>query len=292
MSQDLYKKYGPNRVIDTPITEMGFAGLGVGAAQKGLRPIIEFMTFNFAMQAVDQIVNSAAKTYYMSGGKIHVPIVFRGPNGVAASVAAQHSQCFAAWYSNVPGLKVLAPYSSEDAKCMLKAAIRDDNPVVFLEHELMYGESFPMSDEVLNPDYVYEIGKAKIEREGKDVTLVSFSRGVRHCLEAAKQLEKEGVSSEVINLRSLRPLDREASVNSVKRSNHIVTGEEVGPQCGVGAEIAAICMETDAFNYLDAPLERITGVDVPMPYAFNLEAKAVPQAANVVNAVHRVLAKN
>ena len=175
---------------------------------------------------------------------------------------------------------------------MLKAAIRDDNPVVFLEHELMYGESFPMSDEVLNPDYVYEIGKAKIEREGKDVTLVSFSRGVRHCLEAAKQLEKEGVSSEVINLRSLRPLDREAIVNSVKKTNHIVTVEEGWPQCGVGAEIAAICMETDAFNYLDAPLERITGVDVPMPYAFNLEAKAVPQAANVVNAVHRVLAKN
>ena len=244
MSQDLYKKYGAERVIDTPITEMGFAGLGVGAAQKGLRPIIEFMTFNFSMQASDQIVNSAAKSYYMSGGKIHVPIVFRGPNGVAASVAAQHSQCFAAWYSSVPGLKVLAPYSSEDAKCMLKAAIRDDNPVVFLEHELMYGESFPISEEVLSPDYIYEIGKAKVEKEGEDVTLVSFSRGVGRCLEAAKELEKEGVKAEVINLRSLRPLDREAIVNSVKKTNHIVTVEEGWPQCGVGAEIAALCMES------------------------------------------------
>ena len=244
MSQDLYKKYGPERVIDTPITEMGFAGLGVGAAQKGLRPIIEFMTFNFSMQAIDQIVNSAAKSYYMSGGKIHVPIVFRGPNGVAASVAAQHSQCFAAWYSNVPGLKVLAPYSSEDAKCMLKAAIRDDNPVVFLEHELLYGETFPMSEAVLSPDFLYTMGTAKIEREGSDVTLVSFSRGVGRCLEAAKALESEGVSAEVVNLRSLRPLDRETLVRSVKKTNHIVSVEEGWPQCGVGAEIAAVCMES------------------------------------------------
>ncbi len=211
------------------------------------------------------------------------PIVLLSP------LAAQHSQCFAAWYSSVPGLKVLAPYNSEDAKCMLKAAIRDDNPVVFLEHELMYGEAFPVSEEVLNPDYIYEIGKAKIEREGSDVTLVSFSRGVGRCLEAAKELEKEGVSAEVINLRTLRPMDRQAIVESVKKTNHIVTVEEGWPQSGVGAEIAALCMETDAFNYLDAPLERITGVDVPMPYAFNLEALAVPQASNVVNAVHRVL---
>ena len=211
VSQDLYKKYGPERVIDTPITEMGFAGLGVGAAQKGLRPIIEFMTFNFSMQA---------------------------------SVAAQHSQCFAAWYSNVPGLKVLAPYSSEDAKCMLKAAIRDDNPVVFLEHELLYGETFPMSEQVLSPDFVYAMGTAKIEREGEDVTLVSFSRGVGRCLEAAKELEKEGVRAEVVNLRSLRPLDRKAIVDSVKKTNHIVTVEEGWPQCGVGAEIAALCMES------------------------------------------------
>lgn len=289
VSQDLFKKYGPDRVIDTPITEMGFTGIGVGAAMKGLRPIVEFMTFNFSLQAIDHVVNSAAKSFYMSGGKIHVPIVFRGPNGVAAAVAAQHSQCFAAWYSSVPGLKVLAPYNSEDAKGLLKAAIRDDNPVVFLEHELMYGESFPMSPEVLDPDFVAPIGKSKIERVGKHVTLVSFSRGVGKCLEAATKLAEEGIDAEVINLRTLRPLDRESIVNSVMKTNHIVTFEEGWPQSGIGAEIAATLMETKAFDYLDAPMERITGVDVPMPYAVNLETLAVPQAVNVVNAVHRVL---
>ena len=314
VTKGLFQKYGEKRVIDTPITEMGFAGIGTGAAYQGLRPVIEFMTFNFSMQAIDQIVNSAAKQFYMSGGDISVPIVFRGPNGVAAGVAAQHSQCFAAWYSSVPGLKVVSPWSSEDAKGLMKAAIRDENPVVVLENELLYGVSFPMSDAAQSSDFVIPIGKAKVEREGKDVTIISFSKMVGTSLDAAKQLAEEGISAEVINLRyvhritfhylqyyyyylqtinnrTLRPLDRDAIINSVKKTHRVVTVEEGWPQCGIGSEIAAIIMETDAFDYLDAPVERITGADVPMPYAINLEKLAVPQIEDIVTAVKRTVNK-
>jgi len=272
---------------------MGFAGIATGAAYQGLKPIVEFMTFNFSMQAIDQIVNSAAKQFYMSGGDISVPIVFRGPNGVAAGVAAQHSQCFGAWYSSVPGLKVVAPWSSEDAKGLMKSAIRDENPVVVLENELLYGVSFPMSDAAQSPDFTIPIGKAKIEKEGKDVTIVTFSKTVGTSLEVAKNLEKEGISVEVINLRTLRPLDRDAIINSVKKTHRLVTVEEGWPQCGIGAEIAAIVMETEAFDYLDAPVERITGADVPMPYALPLEKLAIPQIEDITaackRAVHRKL---
>lgn len=289
VSKGLYQKYGSRRVIDTPITEMGFAGIATGAAYQGLRPIVEFMTFNFSMQAIDQIVNSAAKQFYMSGGDISVPIVFRGPNGVAAGVAAQHSQCFAAWYSSVPGLKVVAPWSSEDAKGLMKSAIRDENPVVVLENELLYGVPFPMSDEAQSPDFTIPIGKAKIEREGKDVSIITFSKMVGTSLEVAKTLEKEGISVEVINLRTLRPLDRNTIINSVKKTHRVVTVEEGWPQCGIGSEIAAIIMETDAFDYLDAPVERITGADVPMPYALPLEKLAVPQQEDIITAVKRAM---
>lgn len=289
VTKGLHAKYGDARVIDTPITEMGFAGLGVGAAMNGLKPIIEFMTFNFSMQAIDQVVNSAAKSLYMSGGQIPCPIVFRGPNGAASAVAAQHSQCFAAWYSSVPGLKVVSPYSSEDCKGLIKAAIRDPNPVIVLENELMYGESFPMSEAAMRDDWVIPIGKAKIEREGKDVTIVSFSRAVGTCIRAADELAKEGISAEVINLLTLRPLDREAIVKSVKKTNRLVTVEEGWPQNGIGAEIAALMMESEAFDYLDAPVDRITGRDVPLPYAQNLEAACLPQVENVVNGAKRTL---
>ncbi|KAK8814320.1 hypothetical protein WA158_008182 [Blastocystis sp. Blastoise] len=292
VTQDLISKYGANRVIDTPITEYGFTGIGVGASQKGLRPIVEFMTWNFAMQACDHIINSAAKTYYMSGGKINCPIVFRGPNGPAAAVSAQHSQCYASWYAHVPGLKVLAPYSSEDAKGLLKAAIRDDNPVVFLEHELLYGESFSMSDEALKEDFIIPIGKSKIEKEGGDVSLISFSKGVEISLKAAEELEKEGIHAEVINLRSLRPLDTESIVKSIKKTHHLITVEEGWPYAGIGSEICAQIMETEAFDYMDAPVQRICGVDVPMPYAQNLETAALPQPINVINAVHKSLYRN
>ena len=289
ITQGLLEEFGPSRVIDTPITEHGFAGLAIGAAFGGLRPIVEFMTFNFSMQAIDQIVNSAAKQFYMSGGDCSVPIVFRGPNGAAAGVAAQHSQCFAAWYSSVPGLKVVAPWSSEDAKGLMKSAIRDENPVVVLENELLYGVPFPMSDEAQSPDFTIPIGKAKIEREGKDVSIITFSKMVGTSLEVAKTLEKEGISVEVINLRTLRPLDRNTIINSVKKTHRVVTVEEGWPQCGIGSEIAAIIMETDAFDYLDAPVERITGADVPMPYALPLEKLALPQQEDIITAVKRAM---
>lgn len=289
VSKGLYSKYGDTRIIDTPITEMGFAGIAVGAAMAGLKPICEFMTFNFSLQAIDHVVNSAAKTYYMSAGKQPVPIVFRGPNGAAFGVAAQHSQCFASYYSHVPGLKVLSPYSSEDAKGLLKSAIRDPNPVVFLENEIMYGVSFPMSTEAMSADFLIPIGKAKIERPGKHVTLVGHSRAVQFCLEAAAEMEKLGVECEVINLRTLRPLDEETVINSVKKTNHLVTVEQGWPQSGVGAEIISRIMESDAFNYLDAPIYRVTGADVPMPYAKSLEAASLPSANNVIASIKKSL---
>jgi pyruvate dehydrogenase E1 component beta subunit len=245
------------------------------------------MTMNFSMQAIDQVVNSAAKQYYMSAGNIACPIVFRGPNGNAAGTAAQHSQCFAAWYSQCPGLKVVSPYSSEDAKGLIKAAIRDPNPVVVLEHELLYGTSFPMSDEAQSKDWVLPIGKAKIEKEGSDVTIVAFSKMVGLAIEAAEAMAAKGVSVEVINLLSLRPLDRDAIINSAKKTGRVVSVETGWPQCGIGSEIAAILMESDAFNYLDAPFERVTGADVPMPYATDLENAALPQLEDVIAAIER-----
>lgn len=268
---------------------MGIAGIAVGAAMAGLRPICEFMTFNFSMQAIDQVVNSAAKTFYMSAGACNVPIVFRGPNGAAAGVAAQHSQCFAAWYSHVPGLKVLSPYSSEDAKGLLKAAVRDPNPVVILENEILYGVAFPMSAEALSPDFTIPIGKAKIERAGKHVTLVAHSRAVQICLEAAAELAKQNIDCEVINLRSLRPIDDEAIINSIKKTNHLVTVEQGWPQFGVGAEIAARVVESEAFNYLDAPIYRVTGADVPLSYAKSLEVESLPQSKNIILTVKKSL---
>jgi len=284
VSQGLLEEFGDKRVIDTPITEHGFAGLGVGAAFGGLKPIVEFMTFNFAMQALDQIINSAAKTLYMSGGQMGAPMVFRGPNGAAARVAAQHSQCFAAWYAHIPGLKVVAPWSAEDAKGLLKSAIRDPNPVICLENEILYGQSFDVPDD---PDFVLPIGKAKIERAGSDVTITAYSIAVSHALEAAELLAAESIDAEVINLRSLRPLDTETIAESVKKTNRLVNVEEGWPTCGIGAEIAARMMET-AFDYLDAPVHRVAGEDVPMPYAANLEAKALPKPADVVAAAKAV----
>lgn len=291
VSKGLFQKYGSKRVIDTPITEMGFTGMAIGAAYKDLRPIVEFMTWNFSMQAIDQVVNSAAKQYYMSAGDIAVPIVFRGPNGNAAGTSAQHSQCFAAWYSSVPGLKVVSPYSSEDAKGLMKAAIRDNNPVVVLEHELMYGVSFPMSDEAQTDDFVVPIGKAKIEREGSDVTIVTFSKMVGLALEAADVLAASGVSCEVINLRTIRPIDRDTIIESVKKTGRCVSIETGWPQCGIGSEISAIIMESDAFNWLDAPMERITGADVPMAYATDLENASLPQVEDVVATVNRLTSR-
>lgn len=287
VTKGLYQKYGDKRVIDTPITEMGFTGLAIGASFHDLKPIVEFMTINFSMQAIDQVVNSAAKQYYMSAGTLPCPIVFRGPNGNAAGTAAQHSQCFAAWYSSCPGLKVLSPYSSEDAKGLMKAAIRDPNPVMILEHELMYGVSFDMSDEAQSKDFCIPIGKAKIERQGSDVTIVTFSKMVGLALETAELMATKGVSVEVINLRSIRPIDRDCIINSVKKTGRCVSLETGWPQCGIGSEIAAILMESEAFNYLDAPFERVTGADVPMPYAAALEEAALPQVADVVAAIER-----
>ncbi|KAG5064732.1 hypothetical protein JHK85_005915 [Glycine max] len=349
ISKGLLDKYGPERVLDTPITEAGFTGIGVGAAYYGLRPVVEFMTFNFSMQdgscyvehqwvagkrqqtfengepqtrewrerdgkqcmavngmqlgplarkkmmklklegegmAIDHIINSAAKSNYMSAGQISVPIVFRGPNGAAAGVGAQHSQCYASWYGSCPGLKVLSPYSSEDARGLLKAAIRDPDPVVFLENELLYGESFPVSAEVLDSSFCLPIGKAKIEREGKDVTITAYSKMVGFALKAAETLAKEGISAEVINLRSIRPLDRSTINTSVRKTNRLVTVEEGFPQHGVGAEICTSVIE-ESFGYLDAPVERIAGADVPMPYAANLERMAVPQVEDIVRAAKR-----
>ncbi len=284
VSQGLLDEFGDKRVIDTPITEHGFAGIGVGAAFAGLRPIVEFMTFNFAMQAIDQIINSAAKTLYMSGGQMGSPMVFRGPNGAAARVAAQHSQCYASWYAHCPGLKVIAPWSSADAKGLLKAAIRDPNPVIFLEHEILYGQTFDVPDQ---EDFVLPIGRARIERSGSDVTIVAFSRMVGLALEAAQHLAEDGVDAEVINLRTIRPMDTETIVESVKKTNRIVTVEEGWPGCGIGAEIGAVMME-QAFDHLDAPVTRVAGIDVPMPYAANLEAMALPQVANVIEAANAV----
>jgi len=283
----LYQKYGEKRVIDTPITEQGFTGIAIGSAFHDLKPVVEFMTWNFALQAMDQIINSAAKQFYMSGGNLACPIVFRGPNGYSAGTAAQHSQCFAAWLGSVPGLKVVSPYSSADAKGLIKAAIRDPNPVVILEHELMYGVSFPMTDEEQSKDYVIEIGKAKIERPGTDVTIITYSKEVGLALEAAEVLAGKGTSCEVINLLSIRPLDRDAILNSIKKTGRCVTLEQGWPQSGIGAEIAAMIMETDAFNYLDAPMERVCGADIPMPYAQELERAALPQLEDVLAAVER-----
>jgi pyruvate dehydrogenase E1 component beta subunit len=287
ISKGLYDKWGKDRIIDTPITESGFAGIGVGAALGGLRPVVEFMTMNFAMQAIDHIVNSAAKSHYMSGGQLRAPMVFRGPNGPPTAVGAQHSQCYAAWFSSIPGLKVVAPYSAEDAKGLLKAAIRDDNPVVVLESELAYNYKFTLTPEQLSPDFVLPIGKAKVEREGKDVTVVTFSRLVGQALEAASALAKEGIDVEVINLRSIRPLDTATIIASVKKTNRLVTAEEGFIQCGVGSEVAAVVME-QAFDYLDAPVERISVADVPTPYAKSIEDAALPQANNIINAIKRV----
>jgi pyruvate dehydrogenase E1 component beta subunit len=285
VSQGLLEEFGPKRVVDTPITEMGFTGLAVGAAFAGLRPIVEFMTFNFAMQAIDHIINSAAKTLYMAGGQLGCPIVFRGPNGAAARVAAQHSHDFSAWYSQVPGLKVVAPYSSADAKGLLKSAIREGNPVIFLENEILYGKTFevPKLD-----DWIVPIGKARIARPGRHVTIVSFGIGMTYALAAADKLASEGIEAEVVDLRSLRPMDIATVIESVRRSNRCVTVEEGWPQGSIGSEIAAQLM-THAFDHLDAPVMRVTGKDVPMPYAANLEKLALPNADEVVAAAKAVL---
>lgn len=280
VSQGLLEEFGDRRVIDTPITEHGFAGLAVGAAFNGLRPVVEFMTFNFAMQAMDHIINSATKTLYMSGGQMGCPIVFRGPNGAASRVGAQHSQCYASWYSHVPGLKVVAPWSAADAKGLLKSAIRDPNPVIFLENELLYGQSFEAPDD---DDWLVPIGKAKVVRQGADVTITAFSMMVGKALAAAETLAAEGIDAEVIDLRTIRPLDTETIVNSVKKTNRLVSVEEGWAQSGVGAEIVAVAME-QAFDWLDAPVARVSGKDVPLPYAANLERLALPQADDIMEA--------
>jgi pyruvate dehydrogenase E1 component beta subunit len=284
ISQGLLQEFGPRRVIDTPITEQGFAGVGIGASFSGLRPIVEFMTFNFAMQAIDQIINSAAKTRYMSGGQVSCPIVFRGPNGIASRVAAQHSQCYASWYAHCPGLRVLAPYTGADHKGLLKAAIRDPNPVIFLEHELVYGESFPVPED---PEYLVPIGKARVARVGDGVTIIAFSRMVKLALQAADELAKDGISAEIIDLRSLRPLDTATVAASVRKTNRVVAVEEGWPFAGIGAEIAALVME-ECFDWLDAPVKRVAGKDVPLPYAANLERLAVPQVEDIVAAARAV----
>jgi pyruvate dehydrogenase E1 component beta subunit len=284
ITQGLLEEFSDKRVIDTPITEYGFAGIGTGAAMGGLRPIVEFMTFNFAMQAIDHIVNSAAKTNYMSGGQMRCPVVFRGPNGAASRVGAQHSQNYAPWYASVPGLIVIAPYSADDAKGLLKAAIRCEDPVVFLENELVYGRTFevPQLD-----DHVVPIGKARIAREGRDVTIVSYSIGVGLALEAADRLAGEGIEAEVIDLRTLRPLDRQAILDSLAKTNRVVVAEEGWPTCSVASEVIAICME-DGFDDLDAPVLRVCNEDVPLPYAANLEAAALINADRIVEAVRKV----
>jgi len=287
ITQGLLQEFGARRVIDTPITEHGFAGVGVGAAMTGLKPIVEFMTFNFAMQAIDQVINSAAKTLYMSGGQMGAPIVFRGPNGAAARVAAQHSQCYAAWYSQIPGLKVVMPYTAADAKGLLKAAIRDPNPVIFLENEILYGQSFdvPKID-----DFVLPIGKARIHKKGNDVTVVSFGIGMTYAIKAVAELEKEGIDVELIDLRTIRPMDIPTIIESVRKTGRLVTVEEGYPQSSVGTEIATRVMQ-QAFDYLDAPILTIAGKDVPMPYAANLEKLALPNVGEVVQAVKAVCYK-
>lgn len=284
VTQGLLDEFGPKRVIDTPITEYGFAGIGVGAAMGGLRPIVEFMTFNFAMQAIDHVINSAAKTNYMSGGQMRCPVVFRGPNAAASRVGAQHSQNYAPWYASVPGLIVIAPYDASDAKGLLKAAIRSDDPVVFLENELVYGRSFELPE---LDDHVLPIGKARIMREGRDVTIVSYSIGVGLALEAAETLAAEGIEAEVLDLRTLRPLDKEAVLASLAKTNRLVIAEEGWPVCSIASEIMAICME-DGFDHLDAPVLRVCDEDVPLPYAANLEKAAIIDAPRIVAAVRKV----
>jgi len=288
VSKGLWEKYGDKRVIDTPITEAGFTGIGVGAAMMGLRPVIEFMTWNFCLQAIDHIVNSAAKTRYMSGNQAEIPIVFRGPNGPPTATGATHSVCFAAWLSSVPGLKVVAPWDSTDCKGLLKAAIRDPDPVCVLESELMYGESFELLPEAESADYVIPIGKAHVQREGSDITIVTFGRGVGLSMAAAEELAGEGVEAEVINLRTIRPMDTETVIKSLAKTGNVVTVEEGYIQSGVGAEICARIME-EGFDYLDAPVERISSADVPMPYSKVLEDYAMVQPFNIVNVVKRVL---
>lgn len=280
VTQGLLAEFGEKRVIDTPITEHGFTGLAVGAAFAGLKPIVEFMTFNFAMQAIDQIVNSAAKTNYMSGGQVKCPIVFRGPNGAASRVGAQHSQCYAAWYGSIPSLKVISPYSAADAKGLLKSAIRDPNPVIFLENEITYGFSF---EEDYEDDHLVEIGKAKIVREGSDITIIAFSLMVKYALEAAEELSQLGIDAEVIDLRTIRPIDRKTIVESVKKTSRCITAEEGFPFASIGSEISYILME-EAFDYLDAPVKRLASVDAPLPYAANLEKIALPKACDIVKA--------
>lgn len=284
VSQGLLDEFGDRRVIDTPITEHGFTGLGVGAAFAGLVPIVEFMTFNFAMQAMDHLINSAAKTNYMSGGQMGCPVVFRGPNGAASRVAAQHSQCFASWFAHVPGIYVVSPYTAADAKGLLKSAIRDPNPVIFLENEILYGQSFEVPDD---PEWTVPIGRAKVVREGSDVTITAFSVMVGHALKAAEELSKLGIEAEILDLRTLRPLDTETIVGSVKKTNRIVSIEEGWPVAGMGSEIAAIMME-NAFDWLDAPLKRVCAADVPLPYAANLEEMALPQIGDIVRAAKSV----
>ncbi len=284
VSQGLLEEFGARRVIDTPITEAGFAGLGVGAAFAGLKPVVEFMTFNFAMQAIDQIINSAAKTRYMSGGQMECPVVFRGPNGAAAQVAAQHSQSYAAWYAHVPGLKVVSPFDAADAKGLLKAAIRDPNPIIFLENEILYGQKFPVPQ---TEDYVLPIGRARVVRRGNDVTLVSYSIGVGWCLEAAERLAGDGIDAEVIDLRSLRPLDIDTVLASLAKTNRSVVVEEGWPVCGMASEISAQIME-QGFDELDAPVTRVTGKDLPMPYAANLETLALPSTDEIIDAARSV----
>lgn len=286
VSQGLLEEFGEKRVVDTPITEYGFAGVGVGAAFLGLKPIVEFMTFNFSMQAIDHIINSAAKTLYMSGGQMGCPIVFRGPNGAAARVGAQHSQCFASWYAHCPGLKVIAPYSADDAKGLLKSAIRDPNPVICLENELMYGKSFEVSfDE--GEDFTIPLGQAHVMRQGKDVTITAFSIGVGLALEAAKVLEEQGIDAEVINLRTIRPLDKQTIIQSVMKTNRIVSVEEGWPFAGIGSEVGMMICE-EAFDYLDAQPVRVCGEDIPLPYAANLEKLALPNVEKIVQAVKNV----
>jgi pyruvate dehydrogenase E1 component beta subunit len=287
VSEGLLDEFGADRVIDTPITEHGFTGLAIGASMTGLRPIVEFMTFNFAMQAIDQIINSAAKTNYMSGGQVRCPIVFRGPNGAASRVGAQHSQCYAAWYASIPGLKVIAPYDAESAKGLLKAAIRDPNPVIFLENEMIYGQKFEVTDD---EDFVLPIGKAKIVREGADVTIATFSIMVGKALRAAEKLAEQGIDVEVIDLRTLRPLDTETILESVRKTHRLVTVEEGFPFAGIGAEIASLVME-NAFDDLDAPVKKVAGKDVPLPYAENLESMVLPQEDDIIAACKEVCGK-
>lgn len=283
VTQNLLQEFGPKRVVDTPITEHGFAGMGVGAAFMGLKPVVEFMTWNFAMQAIDQIINSAAKTLYMSGGQVKSPIVFRGPNGAASRVGAQHSQCYASWYAHCPGLKVVAPYCAADAKGLLKSAIRDPNPVIFLENEITYGWQF----EVPEGEHLVPIGKALVRKPGKDVTIVAFSICVKHALDAAEKLKAEGIDAEVIDLRTLRPLDKQTIIDSVRKTHRLISVEEGWPVAGIGSEIAAIAME-DLFDELDAPVVRVTGKDVPLPYAANLEKMALPTVDDVVSAAREI----